>query len=72
VKRKQAEPAEPVRMLSVYMPGIGGRSTVCIGHLFLRGRSGVEAFDANTVSLGIYPDQKSAADALTIVAMGVS
>jgi hypothetical protein len=42
-------------MLSVY----DGRE--CIGHLMLRGRSGVEAFDSNGHSLGLFPDQQSAA-----------
>jgi hypothetical protein len=35
-----------------------------VGHLLLRGKQGVEAFDANEVSLGIYPDLKTAADAV--------
>lgn len=65
MKRKQAEPIDPVRMLSVYVPGASGRNTVCIGHPFLRGRSGVEAFDQDTRSLGLYPDMKSAADAVS-------
>jgi hypothetical protein len=30
----------------------------------LRGKSGVEAFDADTRSLGLYPNQKAAADAV--------
>jgi hypothetical protein len=66
--RRPSEPPDPVSMLSVYLLGPGGCNTVCIGHLFLRGRSGVEAYDANTVSLGLYPDQQSAADALTVAA----
>jgi hypothetical protein len=33
----------------------------CIGHLLLRGRQGVEAFDADARSLGVFPDPKSAA-----------
>jgi hypothetical protein len=36
----------------------------CIGHLLLRGKLGVEAFDADNRSLGIYPDMKLAADAV--------
>jgi hypothetical protein len=35
----------------------------CIGHLMLRG-NGVEAFDANNVSLGLFLDQKAAAAAI--------
>jgi hypothetical protein len=44
----------------------------CIGHLLLRGKSGVEAFDADDKSLGLFPDQKSAADALTQAAGGAA
>jgi hypothetical protein len=36
----------------------------CIGFLILHGKQGVEAFDANTRSLGIFPDQATAADAI--------
>jgi hypothetical protein len=35
-----------------------------IGYLLLRGKQGIEAFDANEVSLGLYPDVKTAADAV--------
>lgn len=70
-RQKAPEPIDPVSMLSVYIPGPSGRNTVCIGFLLLRGRSGVEAFDQNTRSLGLYPDQKTAADAITIVAAEV-
>jgi hypothetical protein len=45
-------------MLSLY----SGRE--CIGFLYLRGKMGVEAFDANDRSLGLYPDQQSAANAI--------
>ena len=37
----------------------------CIGFLLSRGRSGVEAFDANERSIGIFGDAKTAADAVT-------
>jgi hypothetical protein len=37
----------------------------CIGFLLSRGKIGVEAFDADNNSLGIFPDQKSAADAVS-------
>jgi hypothetical protein len=37
----------------------------CVGHLLRRGKLGVEAFDADDKSLGIFPDQRSAANALT-------
>jgi hypothetical protein len=36
----------------------------CIGFLLLRGRRGVEALDSNTTSLGLFPTQKAAADAI--------
>ena len=56
-----AEATEPlVSCLCVY----DGR--VCIGHLILRGRSGVEAYDCDDVSIGTFPDQSSAARALSL------
>jgi hypothetical protein len=48
--------------LSVY----SGRT--CIGFLLPRGRQGAEAFDANNVSLGLYSDLRSAADAVSAAA----
>jgi hypothetical protein len=36
----------------------------CVGHLMPRGKSGVEAFNADTRSLGTYPNMKAAADAV--------
>ena len=36
----------------------------CIGHVISRGKTGVEAFDRNDVSLGIYPTQSAAIGAL--------
>jgi hypothetical protein len=45
-------------MLGVY----DGRE--CIGFLILHGKMGVEAFDVHDHSLGIYPDQQSAANAI--------
>jgi hypothetical protein len=55
---------EPCECLSVYVPGAGGVGTRCVGFLMLRGKSGVEAFDADTRPLGFYPNQKAAADAV--------
>jgi hypothetical protein len=49
----------PMTALAVYS------GQVCLGHILPRGRSGVEAFDADDRSLGIFPDQKSAADAVS-------
>jgi hypothetical protein len=37
----------------------------CIGHVISRGKSGVEAFDRNDVSIGIYPTKGAAIGALT-------
>jgi hypothetical protein len=34
---------------------------ICIGHLLRRGKDGVEAYDTDTVSLGIYSDVDAAA-----------
>jgi hypothetical protein len=55
---------DPCQCLSVYLPGAGGVGTHCVGFLMLRGTSGVEAFDADSRSLGLYPNQKAAADAV--------
>jgi hypothetical protein len=46
-------------MLAVY----SGRE--CAGFLLNRGRAGIEGFDANVKSLGLFSDQKSAADAIS-------
>jgi predicted DNA-binding transcriptional regulator AlpA len=40
------------------------RDKICIGHVRLLDPEGVEAFDANDRSLGVYPDRKSATDAV--------
>lgn len=37
----------------------------CIGHLLSRGKLGIEAYDAETRSLGIFPHQKSAPDTIS-------
>jgi hypothetical protein len=36
----------------------------CVGFMLDRGKVGVEAFDTNENSLGVFPDKKSAADAI--------
>ena len=36
----------------------------CCGHILCRGKLGFEAFDRDDVSLGIYPDMPSAANAI--------
>jgi hypothetical protein len=43
----------------------------CLGHLLPRGKLGVEAYDADDRSLGLFPDQKTAADAVSQKAGGV-
>jgi hypothetical protein len=37
----------------------------CVGFIIARGRLGFEAFGADQRSLGIFPNQKGAADAIT-------
>jgi hypothetical protein len=49
-------------MLSVY----DGRT--CIGFLLSRGKLGVEAFDRHDRSLGIFPNMKAAAGAVSVAA----
>jgi len=55
-------------MTSKAMPSTGMLAVydgqICVGHLLARGRSGVEAFGANDESLGVYPTQKEAMQAL--------
>jgi hypothetical protein len=41
----------------------------CIGFLVLRGRQGVEAFDAAEHSLGVFATAKAAADAISVRAV---
>jgi hypothetical protein len=49
-------------MLTIY----DGRE--CIGHLYLRGKLGVEAYDSDDRSLGVYPNQNAAANAVSLAA----
>jgi hypothetical protein len=37
----------------------------CLGHILSRGRQGYEAFDRDDRSLGIFPNQQTAADAIS-------
>jgi hypothetical protein len=46
-------------MLSVY----DGRT--CLGHIIAHGKRGFEAFDADDNSLGTFPTDQEAADAIT-------
>ena len=56
---KSFDPTTQPGFLAVY----DGRT--CLGFLLPRGKQGVEAFDHDDKSLGIFPTQKSAADALS-------
>jgi hypothetical protein len=58
-KLKRREATSPQTALSVY----DGRRRV--GHLLLRGKVGVEALDVNDRSLGLFPDTKTAAAAVS-------
>jgi hypothetical protein len=49
---------DPLVMQSMYV------GATCTGFLYSRGRQGVEAYDADMHSLGIFPDKKAAADAV--------
>jgi hypothetical protein len=59
---------DPCECKSVYVPGASGVGTRCVGFLLSRGRD-VEAFDRNTRSLGLYPNQRTAADAVCEAAL---
>jgi hypothetical protein len=56
---KTFDPSTQVDFLAVYS---GQR---CLGFLLPRGNVGIEAFDADDKSLGLFPNQKAAADALS-------
>jgi hypothetical protein len=56
---------DPLVMQSLYV------GATCIGFLYSRGLQGVEAFDANTRPLGLFPDQESAVEAVWRAAEGV-
>jgi hypothetical protein len=49
-------------MVSVY------DGQVCLGFVLARGCKGHEAFDAKERSLGLYPNQRDAADAVSAAA----
>ena len=38
---------------------------VCLGHILNRGKLGFESFDADDSSLGLFPNQRSAAAAIS-------
>ena len=52
-------PTAPSSWLAIYA------GTQCLGHIIKRGMSGVEAFDFEDRPLGLYPDQRAAAAAVT-------
>jgi hypothetical protein len=62
-KRAKDFVPDPTSMLSVYVPDMNGYSTRCIGFLLAR-KDGYEAFTDDR-SLGVYPSQRAAADALS-------
>jgi hypothetical protein len=45
---------------------------VRIGHLLNRGKSGIEAFTTDNISLGLFPDIKSAAAAIPTPEKGMA
>lgn len=55
---------DPIAMQALYS------GATCLGFLYARGRDGVEAYDADERSLGIFPTQKAAADAVVRAAGG--
>jgi hypothetical protein len=55
---KTFDPSTQPGFLSVYA------GQTCLGHLLPRGRLGIEAYDRDDVSLGLFPNQKAAADAV--------
>jgi hypothetical protein len=57
-KSPQVPQEPPSGWLGIY----DGRN--CRGHVLSRGRSGTEAFDANDKSLGVFPDQQAAVNAV--------
>jgi hypothetical protein len=57
---------DPLAMQVIYA------GTMCLGFVYSRGKFGFEAFDASTHSLGLFPDRKSAADAIAKQAKGGS
>ena len=57
--RQATSPDLAMQALAVYA---GQR---CLGHILPRGKSGIEAFDQDDKSLGIFPTQKLAADAVS-------
>jgi hypothetical protein len=40
----------------------------CLGHMLSRGKSGIEAFDRDDKSLGLFPSPQDAADAVLVAA----
>jgi hypothetical protein len=72
-----AESLEEQSMSSI-APAQGSRNSVayvydgqqCLGHVLARGKTGFEAFDPNDKSLGVFPTQRQAANALLIEAGG--
>jgi hypothetical protein len=64
--RKASKATPQARHLAVY----DGRT--CVGHLLMRGRAGVEAFDRDDNSLGVFASASDAANAVTTAAQAVT
>jgi hypothetical protein len=66
IKKKYTRPKSPQQddlsdvsgLLAVY------DGTRCSGFLLSRGKSGVEAFDTDNMSLGVFPTQQAASNAI--------
>jgi hypothetical protein len=64
-KNRKARDVDSLACLGVY------DGSICIGYLLPREGHGVEAYGADDASLGLYPDQKDAADAVSAAADSV-
>jgi hypothetical protein len=62
----QATIPDPIVMQAIYV------GQQCLGFIYSHGRLGIEAFDSDTRSLGLYADRKAAADAVAKAAGGVA
>jgi hypothetical protein len=58
-----APPKQPSNWLAIY------NGTACIGHALWRGKTGVEAFNVDDKSIGLFPTLKDATAALASLAV---
>jgi hypothetical protein len=64
--------------MSSIAPDRGGRNSLayvydgqqCLGHVLARGKTGFEAFNCDDKSVGLFPTQRQAANALLVEAGG--